>query len=102
MARRYHWAGALVALALLCGGPALAADPTPEQRQKMADAHQRMADCLKSSRPIGECRSEMANACRQMVGEAACPMMGPGMMGPGTMGGGMMQPPATPPEAPKK
>ncbi|MEZ4332479.1 MAG: hypothetical protein R3F35_12030 [Myxococcota bacterium] len=33
--------------------------PTAEQRVKMAEHHERMAACLRSDRPIGECRAEM-------------------------------------------
>ena len=115
------WIGTIAALALAWAGPVHAADPkkptpppapTAEQRQKMADVHQKMAECLRSDRPIADCRSEMASACHDMLGAGACPMMGkghggmgPGMMGPGK-GPGMMQgpPPSTtpdPPQAPK-
>jgi hypothetical protein len=109
------WIGAIAAL-VLWAGPVHAADPkkptpppapTAEQRQKMADVHQKMAECLRSDRPIADCRSEMATACHDVLGADACPMMGKGRggMGPG-MGHGMMQgPPSTtpaPPETPKK
>jgi hypothetical protein len=112
--RRYTspWLGLIAALAL--ASPALADDqsqpaaPSTEQRQRMAEVHQKRADCLKSSRPIAECRAEMHQACRGMMGEAACPMMGqggggmgPGMMGHGRgMGPGMMGGPAQGPPAP--
>jgi hypothetical protein len=117
------WIGAVAALALAMAGPARAAEPkkaapppapTAEQRQQMADIHQKMADCLRSDRPIAECRKEMATACHDTLGATACPMMGQGAggMGPGMMGGGkghghMMQgqpAPTTPapPEAPKE
>ena len=106
------WLASLTALVLVSARPVLAADPakapppapTAEQRQKMAEVHQKMADCLRSDRPIAECRSEMATACHDMMGAGGCPMMGtgPGGMGPGMkghgMGPGMMQPP----DAPKK
>jgi len=113
------WIGALAVLALAWPGPVRAADPKPakppaaptaEQRQKMADIHQKMAECLRSDRPIADCRSEMAAGCHDVLGAGACPMMGkgPGGMGPGMgMGsGGMMHgpPPSTtpaPPEPPK-
>jgi hypothetical protein len=56
-----------------------------------------MADCLKSDRPIAECRTDMMKDCRGMMGEKGCPMMesagggmGPGMMGPGMHRHGMM------------
>jgi len=87
------WIGAL-AFALAWPGAARAADPnqapgapTAAQRQKMADIHQKMAECLRSDRPIEDCHKEMATACRETPG--ACPMMG---RGHGGRGGGMMGP----------
>lgn len=47
---------------------------TSEQRNKMADMHEKMAACLRSTKPMGECHEEMKNSCKDM-GEA-CPMMG--------------------------
>jgi hypothetical protein len=119
MSRRLsHCFAALALLALATSGPTWAADPktappepTAEQRQKMADVHQKMAECLRSTRPIAECRSEMWTACHGL-GAGACPgmgrgrgAMGPGLMGYGTGPGQMMQdsPTATPPlETPQK
>ena len=108
------WCGAIAAFALASASPLFAAEPektappapSAEQRQKMAEVHQHMADCLKSDRPMSECRSEMMKSCHGMMGEGACPMMGMGQggMGPGMghgMGGGMMKG-APAPEAPKK
>lgn len=87
----------LGAFALLCG-PALAVetatptsksgtktDVTPEQRTQMADAHEKMAACLRSSRPIHECRDEMMKNCKSM-GMHGCKMGGMGAM----MNHGMM------------
>ena len=63
------------------------AAPTQEQRKKMAAVHQKMADCLKSDKPIAECKSEMMKSCREeMMSQGGCPMMG--KMG-GHMGGMM-------------
>jgi hypothetical protein len=78
--------------AALAAGPQQgAAEPTPEMRRQMAAVHQKMADCLKSDRPIGECRVEMHKSCVELMGEESCPMMGMmGGMGPGMMGHGMM------------
>ena len=83
--RTSRWYGLVAALVLLGGGAAFAAgDPSPEMRQQMAAVHQKMADCLKSARPIAECRTEMMSSCRAM--------MGGGMMhGPGKMQGGTTQ-----------
>ena len=56
---------------------------TPEQRQNMAAAHDKMAACLRSEKPMTECRSEMMKSCKDMMGQGGCPMMGhmSGMMG---------------------
>jgi hypothetical protein len=103
------WIGVVAALVLAWSGPARAAEPkkapaapTAEQRQKMAEVHEKMAECLRSDRPIGECRREMARACNETLGADGCPMMGkgpggmgPGMMGPGVGQGQMMQGPQT-------
>ena len=62
--------GALIAcgVALLyTAGAALAAEPehasrpapTLEMREKMAGAHEQMAACLRSDRPIADCHGEM-------------------------------------------
>jgi len=105
--RTTRWCGLIAALSLASALPALAADPekgapskpSPEVRQQMAAVHQKMADCLRSDRPIAECRAEMRKSCHEILGERGCPMLGPGgggmgsgrKMGPGTMGGGMMK-----------
>jgi hypothetical protein len=47
---------------------------TKDQRQKMADLHNKMADCLKSDRPLSECRQEMAKGCQDSFGKEGCPM----------------------------
>ena len=69
------------------------ADPSPASRQKMADVHQKMSICLRSDKPIAECRADMLKNCQDLMGKDGCPMMGPwaGGMGPGMMGGRMMQ-----------
>lgn len=102
------WIVALALLALASAGRTLAADtkttplpePTAEQRQKVAEVHQKMAECLRSTRPIAECRSEMAAAC-QGLGAGTCPMMSsmpvpkPIIPGPPMPPPGMMQGPPT-------
>lgn len=70
----------------LLGAVAFAADgssktgkisaPTKEQRQKMADLHEKMAACLKSDRLISDCRKEMVRDCKDASGSDNCPMMG--------------------------
>jgi hypothetical protein len=119
MERRPHFRSRTIATFALIsalgfwGAPTRAADPekmpAPDaaQRQKMAEVHRKMAACLESTRPMAQCREEMHESCRGMMGEASCPMMG---MGTGGMGPGMMHGPmhrgGTPeqpaPETPKK
>lgn len=88
-----------VCLSLLGALPsynALAQDTKQERehRKDMAKLHENMAKCLKSERPMSECKTEMKKSCRDMMGEDGCPMMGEmmhkdhgGMMRGGMMGG---------------
>ena len=46
---------------------------TREERNKMANAHKKMADCLLSERPMKECHTEMESACHEAMG-SNCPM----------------------------
>jgi hypothetical protein len=48
---------------------------TKEQRQKMAEAHENMATCLRSDRPMKECHEEMMKACKEHMGKNGCPFM---------------------------
>jgi hypothetical protein len=70
--------GALIACgaALLCAaGTVLADEPargthppvTKEQREEMAQAHEKMAACLRSDRAIEECHSEMMKSHDAMM-----------------------------------
>ena len=83
----------LVASFLMIGtGAALAADqpsatmpaPSKEMREKMASVHEQMASCLRSDKPVGDCRAQMMKQCGEMMGQKDCSMMGmhEGMMGP--------------------
>jgi len=56
---------------------------TPERRQNMASMHEKMAECLRSEKPMNECQTEMNKLCQEMMGKDGCPMMGQmgGMMG---------------------
>lgn len=54
----------------------LAAEPTAEMRTKMAGMHQMMADCLKSDKPVTECKQQMMKDCPMMKETGHCPMMG--------------------------
>lgn len=44
---------------------------TKEQRADMAKHHQKMAECLKSDKPMSECKKDMHEGCK----EKNCPMM---------------------------
>ncbi len=107
MTKRARFAYApLVALAMVWASAAFAADPptaapaepSREAREQMAAAHQKIADCLRSSRPVAECHAEMKAGGGCMMGDGGCPMMeggtcpamkGEGMKhGPGAMHGG--------------
>ena len=48
---------------------------TPEMRVKMADMHQKMADCLRSDKPMGTCKDEMMKSCHETMGKDGCSMM---------------------------
>ncbi len=52
------------------------ASMTTEQRQKMADSHDKMAVCLRSDKPVSDCHEEMMKACQEGMGKDGCPMMG--------------------------
>lgn len=105
-ARKTAW---ILAIALGAGAAAAqeavkpeGGTPTTEQRSAMAQVHQEMADCLRSERPIDECRAQMQSRCRAMMGPEGCPMMmgrGRGMMGGGRMGGPMMPGAPKPPDS---
>jgi len=88
-----------IALLTLTQGPVFAADTpakppvaTKDQREKMAQAHEKAATCLRSARPVTECRQEMMRACADAMGADGCNMMSGGMMG-GNMMHGQGQPP---------
>lgn len=79
-------------LLLLTTGTTLAADPPAHQmapsrqmREKMAAMHEKMAACLRSDKPVAECREEMMKDCQGMMGGRGCSMM-MGMSGMGNMG----------------
>lgn len=54
---------------------------TPAQRQNMASMHEKMATCLRSNKPMSECRTEMRKNCQAMMAQGGCPMMGEMGMG---------------------
>jgi long-subunit fatty acid transport protein len=49
-------------------------EPTTEMRQKMATVHENMATCLRSDKPIADCKKEMMKACEDSMGKE-CKMM---------------------------
>ncbi len=49
-------------------------EPSPEDRAKMAAAHEKMAACLRSTKPMKECRTEMKKACEGMHAQGGCSM----------------------------
>ncbi len=71
----------LLFLSSLVGSAVSAEEPkgkpamTAEQRSKMAEAHEKMAVCLRSEKPMKDCHEEMRKACNDNKGEG-CPMMG--------------------------
>jgi hypothetical protein len=50
------------------------------KREEMARAHEEMASCLRSKKPLEDCQAEMRATCQKSMGQGACPMMGAGMM----------------------
>jgi hypothetical protein len=62
--------------ALACAGTTLAIaatkhdcpDPTKEQREQMAVAHEQMAACLRSDKTISECHEELSKSQHHMMG----------------------------------
>lgn len=73
----------LIALVAALLGSVLAAEPSgentglsKEQRAQMAAVHEKMAACLRSDRPLEECRDEMHASCVGLFGDEGCPMGG--------------------------
>jgi hypothetical protein len=51
------------------------ATPSKEMREKMAAIHEQLAACLRSDKPIADCRKEAMKNHQEMVGKGGCPMM---------------------------
>ncbi|GEM_PF-763803 len=109
---RVLMSAAASSLLILSAGPTLAADtparpmaPSKEMRAKMAAMHEQMAACLRSDKPLSECRAEMMKHCETTMGNQGCSMMmgaGGGMMGKGQgMHGHMMSSPPSNSGTPK-
>lgn len=74
-----------IPMALVFSIGALAAESSPTQkelREQMAQAHEKMALCLRSEVPVEDCHQQMREQCRDNMGDGACMM---GKMGKGTM-----------------
>ena len=71
-------------------------EPSAETRAKMADAHQKMAECLRSTRPVHECHAEMHKAHESMEGGHGKPDGSMGHHGHGTDDAAKTTAPATP------
>jgi len=49
---------------------------TPEQRDKLASVHEKMATCLRSDKSISDCRVELKKNCKDVMGKEGCPITG--------------------------
>lgn len=47
-----------------------------QMREQMAVMHEQAAACLRSDKPMAECRSEMMQSCQKMMGGRCKMMMG--------------------------
>lgn len=63
---------------------------TKEQREKMAQAHEKMASCLRSDKSLAACHDEMRKSCRDDM-DGSCPMWGKMRGGRGMMRKGPMR-----------
>lgn len=66
----------VAAAAVLAAEEPPAAPPSKQMREQMAEVHEKMASCLRSDKSFADCRSEMQNNCKTMMGDQGCPMMG--------------------------
>ena len=75
------WAACLFAMsgALAADTPASHPTPSKEDREKMAQMHEKMAACLRSDKSVQDCHRDMMKQCRESMGDEACMMMGHGM-----------------------
>ena len=46
---------------------------TKETREKMAAVHEQIAACLRSDKPVAECRAEMAKSHSELMQASGCP-----------------------------
>jgi hypothetical protein len=59
--------------------PAAPKAPTKELRVQMAAMHEQMAACLRSDKPVVDCRNDMMKACQAFGLGQNCGMWGSGM-----------------------
>lgn len=48
--------------------------PSLEQRKAMADAHDKMATCLRSDQMVDDCKNQMMKTCQDTLGKKGCLM----------------------------
>jgi len=71
--------------------------PTKEMREQMATMHEQMAACLRSDKPVVDCRNDMMKSCQALSPGKNCGMWGSGMGMGMHKRSPMMGSPATPP-----
>jgi hypothetical protein len=71
---------ALATTSLLAAETGMDAAPGKAMREKMAQAHADMAQCLRSDRPMGECQAAMRAAHESAMGKGMAMKKGCGMM----------------------
>lgn len=60
---------AMAASSSLAAEPGMDAAPSKAMREKMAQVHADMAQCLKSDKPMGECQAAMRAAHESVMGK---------------------------------
>lgn len=71
---------AMAATSLLAAEPAMDAPASKAMREKMAQVHADMAQCLRSDKPMGECQAAMRAAHESVMGKGMGMKKGCGMM----------------------
>jgi len=51
-------------------------EPSQQTREKIAVLHEQLAACLRSDRPVSECRSEMVTNCQAQIGSNCATIAG--------------------------
>jgi hypothetical protein len=71
---------ALATTSLLAAEPGMDAVPSKAMREKMAQVHSDMAQCLRSDKPMAECQAAMRAAHESVMGKGMGMKNGCGMM----------------------